>query len=85
MRYAPTSTESGAPSSPPSTEKTCYQSRVGVSPTSTPNLGFAKTAAGGMPGRYPGGHVMGYTPINGREPNAIEKGTGQPSQKNKGG
>jgi hypothetical protein len=74
------SDNSGAPANPPSTEKTTYQSRMGVSPTSNGNIAFSSTTEGPMHSMDRGAHVMGYTGINGGEPSAMEKGKAPPSQ-----
>lgn len=68
----------------PSTEKTYFQSRQGVVPTNTPNLGFNSSAEGSPRAMDSGANVMGYTGINGSEPSAMEKGI-PTAQKSKGG
>lgn len=67
----------------PSTEKTYFQSRQGVVPTRTPNLGFSNPGEGAQHALYQG-RVMSYTGINGSEPSAMEKGV-PTAQKSKGG
>lgn len=79
MKSQPSSNASGAPMNPPSTERTVYQSRVGVSPTRTPELSFQSSEENGLWQRFQG-RVEPYSPINGREPNSIEKGTGSPAE-----
>jgi hypothetical protein len=62
-----------APSPPPSTEKTCYQSRQGVVPTRTTQIGFKNSAEDGEWPMYHG-VVMDYTPISGHSPTPMEHG-----------
>lgn len=62
-----------APNPAHSTQKTCYQGRTGVTPTRTPKLAFPNINEG--PERLLArGFTEGYSPINGGEPTAMEKG-----------
>jgi len=62
-----------APSPPHSTDKRCYQGRLGVTPTHTTQLAFQDSKENGE--RLMASHfTMGYTPINNREPTPPEKG-----------
>jgi hypothetical protein len=79
MASHPSSSNHGGPSY---TNKEYYQSRQGVSATSTPNLGFNKTTVGMPHGLYQG-TVEGYTDINGSAPSAMERGV--PSAQNSKG
>ena len=63
-----------APSPAHSTEKTCYQGRMRVTATRTPAMAFKNCGEDGMRALGPYDHVA-YTPINNREPNAMERGT----------
>lgn len=62
-----------APSPPHSTEKTFYQSRMGVTPTRTPGLAFRNTKEDGLRMMAPS-LAMEYTSINDAAPTAMEKG-----------
>jgi len=74
MRNFPSMTSpSGEPNPHPSTEKTYYQSRKGVNPTITNQIGFKNPNEDGMRTLY-ASHVMAYTGINGHEPTSLEKG-----------
>lgn len=62
-----------APQPPHSTDKTCYQGRMGITPTRTPKLAFPNINEG--PERMlQRGYVENYSPINGREPTSMERG-----------
>ena len=62
-----------APSPPPSTDKKCYQGRMGVTATKTTHVGFKDSSEDGMRAMAES-HAMSYTPINNREPTSEEKG-----------
>lgn len=74
MRNFPSlSQPSGEPNPHPSTEKTFYQSRKGVGPTTTTQIGFKNPNENDERTLY-ASRVMSYTGINGHEPTAMEKG-----------
>jgi hypothetical protein len=62
-----------APMPKHSTEKTCYQGRMGVTATRTPAMAFRNPGEDGMRTLGSYDHVA-YTPINDREPTGMEKG-----------
>lgn len=62
-----------APSPAHSTDKRCYQSRLGVRPTTTTQVAFKSVEEGAERALGAYQHV-GYTPINNREPTGFEKG-----------
>lgn len=71
---------------PMTKEKTCYQGRQGVRPTTTANLGFKNSKEDGLWRLMPSTDVMAYTDIEGRSPTGVERGmSAPPGQSRKGG
>lgn len=62
-----------APSPAHSTDKRCYQGRLGVRPTNTTHLAFDNSAEGAERSLYHG-QVMSESMINGRSPSPMERG-----------
>ncbi len=81
MKNHPNMNGNHAPIPAHSTVKTCYQGRMGVSPTRTPAMAFNSTMEDGM--RALEGGMQSYTSINDREPTPMEKGYA-PNQKSMG-
>ena len=74
MKRTPEWSSNGAPNPAHSMDKMCYQSRMGVSPTTTNQLAFRNTKEDGLR-KLEDGSVMAYTDINGRAPTSEERGT----------
>lgn len=70
---------------PMTKEKTYYQSRQGVKPTTTANLGFPNSSENGPLKLYPSTDVMPYTSIDGRAPTGVERGMEAPAGQSRKG
>lgn len=85
MQFVDNFTGRGDAPKPMTKERTCYQSRQGVKPTMTSNLGFKNSNEDGLWKLMPSTDVMPYTSIDGRPPTGVERGMEAPAGQSRKG